>query len=821
MSSLNANINVINDNDMISPVIMARYLEDELKAGEVKHCDTCQCSKDLTVLADLTRSYTVATQTPFTLNASSSGNLNEPLTQLCLRCYSNLNSPSRTNSPYATKNLLKSSDSVISETKSSMSDLNDAEKLFTPAKKDDLMVNPILGHHRLCERTLASGATTGKATQKTTYSVVLDNMKTATVGYHQRRFMDGGGTALDMLEEHTMLTKKKTIDDLNGNEELEEEAKPLLSNSRSHSNLLEDCEESLKTQIKLKDREHMKSPSASTCSAIKSHANSLLKSHITGSANSLWSRASSGCEGAKMFETFNRNLIKTIKAENPKNRGPRLCAMRIQQNGQSNILLDNIESIEAVTPIIYRRRERLLDEELEDGKEVITSSQTGLSPNNGEGIKHSNNGASITTKGKLKMVSDVNDTGGGGGAVEVVSMNTKITVKDSVSNTIGDEIKTEIDETKTLGVTPNGFEVSSKKSSNTNTGTQSSSLSEAIDFQESVLMRRQQLSRVAEWVQNNSQQMERQQQQQQVLSTLIQCDSSGTDQPSSFSTLDQLDSVSVEKLSLDSGYKTTPQITALANSSQDDTIKTSDESLSPKSDDNADNGDMIVTTQLKENSQIYSTPQTYYRRTSRSGLPVAYTAATAANTVVTCSSDNPDSSSQSSQIIPEQPTCDILNYKYYPNDSDKTRAIKAELHTTTQNVDIAQMEYNVKQFLLKQNEWSMRTTRVHTTPTTTTTFSNSTISSRPSNSLRHIKLFSNTNIGPGIGERVRTTTTVSTSITPTTITTTSTITSKGNNRLAIKATRTENMETDFHTTTTATRIGVTGTKIPQRTETNL
>lgn len=47
--------------------------------------------------------------------------------------------------------------------------------------------------------------------------------------------------------------------------------------------------------------------------------------------------------------------------------------MRIQQNGQSNVLLDNIESIEAVTPIVYTRRERFLDEELDDTKDIITS----------------------------------------------------------------------------------------------------------------------------------------------------------------------------------------------------------------------------------------------------------------------------------------------------------------------------------------------------------------------------------------------------------------------------------------------------------------
>lgn len=123
--------------------MMAKYLEDELKTSDLKHCDTCNCStKDLTVLADLPKTYTIGTQT--TLHGDTNNSL-------CLRCNSNLNSPSCTTSPYILK-LVKSSDSVISETKSSVSDSNENDKLFTPVKKDDLMVNPILGHHRLCDR---------------------------------------------------------------------------------------------------------------------------------------------------------------------------------------------------------------------------------------------------------------------------------------------------------------------------------------------------------------------------------------------------------------------------------------------------------------------------------------------------------------------------------------------------------------------------------------------------------------------------------------------------------------------------------------------
>lgn len=348
--------NKSNDPDMISPIIMAKFLEDELKASEIKHCDTCQCSKqDLTVLADVSRSYTVSTQTPFQLQLGG-GNLNEPLTQLCLRCHSNLNSPSRTNSPYLMK-LVKSSDSVISETKSSVSDLNDMDKLFTPAKKDDLMVNPILGHHRLCDRTAGSGALqyqNGIAATKLSTNLLYPTTHLGTYGNEkylletsnslaagmqaksgfQRRFVEGGGTALELLNAaigssgnaSVQNIAKKVTEQVTPksvpNDELDDEAKPLLSAS-SQSNLLDYGRLKTSVGIELAEpaiEQQIKSP-ASVCSASDPKQN-LMKSTITGSVNSLWSRTSS-CEGAKMFETFNRNLIKTIKVSSKKTLFPK------------------------------------------------------------------------------------------------------------------------------------------------------------------------------------------------------------------------------------------------------------------------------------------------------------------------------------------------------------------------------------------------------------------------------------------------------------------------------------------------------------------
>ncbi|XP_026832265.1 uncharacterized protein LOC6546254 isoform X2 [Drosophila erecta] len=676
----NSNNSQATNPDMISPTIMAKFLEDELKANEVKHCDTCQCSKqDLQVLADVSRSYSVATQTPHQLQLQGSG-LNEPLTQLCLRCHSNLNSPSRTNSPYLMK-LVKSSDSVISETKSSVSDLNDMDKLFVPAKKDDLMVNPILGHHRLCERTALSGQNTeygnGKLTTSTmmyptthlgAYAAEKYLLETSNLGQlrsgYQRRFLDGGGTALQLLSKYEAGAVGVGHGDLE-----DESSKPLLSGV-SQPSLLE-SEQAPPPQLvvpaKLEDVCEPQpskpvapvAPPGSTTPAAPP-SGTQLKSTNSGSVQSLWSNKTSSCEGAKMFETFNRNLIKTIKAENPKYRGPRLCAMRIQQNGQSNILLDNLESIETYTPVIYKRREKLLDEELNDGKDIITSKES-----NAQSVVEAWQGSAAPHENvALQPVLEPQ--------VETAEL--------------------EPVETKPSEQTTNPGVNSPKHSAN------SSSISDAIDYQESVLLRRQQLSRVAEWVQHNTQQLEQRNLQQAPPAS---DSNSGTERQSSYSTLDRMDSISIEKLSMDSGYKTTPQ--QLTNGYPE---KSTEDSLSPKTD--------ITSNSLPENPPGTAVPPkktemctTYYRRTSRSGLPVAYT--TVAGGPPADSSPPAESASSGSEalICPEQPTCDILNYKYYPNDTDKTRSVQAELHTTTQNVDIAQMEYNVKQFLLKQNEWSM------------------------------------------------------------------------------------------------------------------
>lgn len=210
----------------VSPVIVAKFLESELKSKEVKHCETCACStRNLIELECIQTKFSESTQTEMT-------------TLSCARCNS-LNSPSRTSSPFLMK--LKSSDSVISETKSSVSIPSNLEKTpFTPSKKDDLMVNPILGHHRLCEHTK---------------------------GYNFQ----------PLSKEEEVVKAKEAVKD----------------NMPRHR-------ESVDNKSTVDDK------SVSGIQTVLSHGPG------NGSNASIWSKTSSK-EGAKLFESFNRNLIKTIR----------------------------------------------------------------------------------------------------------------------------------------------------------------------------------------------------------------------------------------------------------------------------------------------------------------------------------------------------------------------------------------------------------------------------------------------------------------------------------------------------------------------------
>lgn len=117
---------------------MAKYLEEEILAGDrfalkSVHCSTCQC-KDADTFHQKT--YSIGTQT---LGGGADAN-----NSLCLRCNSNLNSPSRS-SPC----IMKVGDSPERKNGSVMAN-GDEE---CTVRKEELQVNPILGHHRRTDRT--------------------------------------------------------------------------------------------------------------------------------------------------------------------------------------------------------------------------------------------------------------------------------------------------------------------------------------------------------------------------------------------------------------------------------------------------------------------------------------------------------------------------------------------------------------------------------------------------------------------------------------------------------------------------------------------
>ncbi|XP_053674946.1 uncharacterized protein LOC128725243 [Anopheles nili] len=586
-----------NGQGAVSPSVMAKFLEDELKSGNtllstpIKHCDTCVCThgpdtrrlaaSGSLLLADLLGSeqkyYSVATQTLL------KGDSNHAL---CLRCSSNLNSPSHNNSPYMMK-LIKSSDSVISETKSSVSDYlttpdkvsptggpvggasgpgpvhcevgsggdgdpADTLSLLVSSKKDDLMVNPILGHHRLgVDRAASLSPSSGDQQQ-----------------YQQQQFAKIGPSKMTPSQQHT----KKPVE-VQGfkagkapvcggqiqSTPPAPQPTPALPPKFSHdspSYIIKDTDQmsgSHATPISSSGNGVGMGPGGKYVGTSASGSVGSGLYHTVGSTNSLWSRTSSKDpekDGAKMFEIFNRNLIKTIKAENPKMSGPRICALRIQ-NGSSNILLDNLvddglEGLDSkpVTPVMYTRRAKFLDEELllDDDPSIglngaIKTTNLPTAASSADSISPTSYGQPMVTPVKMPpgaatedgtdghgnlvsgTINRVDEGGGGGecagpsGAIKQVCNMSTTTSPHSSDRlcTIGEEVSNLLINTKLssvgqpkprLDISVNkldGLDVTSKKSC-----TQSSSISSEIDIQESAILRRQQLSRVAEWVQNNS-----------------------------------------------------------------------------------------------------------------------------------------------------------------------------------------------------------------------------------------------------------------------------------------------------------------------------
>lgn len=297
--------------------------------------------------------------------------------------------------------------------------------------------------------------------------------------------------------------------------------------------------------------------------------------------------------------------------------------MRIQ-NGSNNILLDNIES--ETSPIIYTRRSKFLDDELDETKDIITSSQcdipTSISSTNISMVMPHGLGQSSVIDQSIKTIkTDLENS--------VASLNipkkNDLFISNAKENNLIDHIGTARHHHRL-----DKLENETISSKNVN---KTSPQSTELDLQESVFLRRQQLTRVAEWVQNNQ--------------------------------LENIEPISsqssVDAASIDSGYKTK------VNNNCNDTNAVVLDADIHSCLHNTDNGNIVT--------------------------------------------DNSLSGSNIAQIN---------NNLIHLNDHLITNGIdghSVNVATSQSNsgcvhknqnaqLDLAQMEYNVKQFLLKQNEWS-------------------------------------------------------------------------------------------------------------------
>lgn len=297
--------------------------------------------------------------------------------------------------------------------------------------------------------------------------------------------------------------------------------------------------------------------------------------------------------------------------------------MRIQ-NGSNNILLDNIES--ETSPIVYTRRSRFLDDELDETKDVITSSLCDIPT-----AISSTNVSMVMSHGQPTLLDQTIQTNKSDIENSVASSNIPKKNDLFISNTNENDI---IDH---IGTVRNHHHVDKieNESISIKNISKTSTQSTELDMHESVFLRRQQLTRVAEWVQNNQ--------------------------------LENIEPISsqssMDSASIDSGYKTKVN----NNCTDTKTVAVDTESLH-----NTDNGNSASDNSLSD--------------------------------------DIKQIESNFAQINNNL----IHLERVIPNGIDSRNIVSTISVTTTQpsqnakpsTNDFAQMEYNVKQFLLRENEWS-------------------------------------------------------------------------------------------------------------------
>ncbi|XP_053683164.1 putative uncharacterized protein DDB_G0277255 [Sabethes cyaneus] len=761
------------DSNALSPSMMAKFLEDELKSSDAllnspaKHCETCVCTRSsasLTsgalILADLLgdgqKQYSVGTQTVIKGETNNS---------LCLRCNNNLNSPSHNNSPYIMK-LIKSSDSVISETKSSVSDfLTTPDKTspnngssggqipLQPTKKDDLMVNPILGHHRISDRTNGNYNSTSPNSEQPVPSstTLLGLSKSNTMPIAGSGKQAPGGVSKKPLDVSKNKIQNSVANSLVGNKYSNDSPSYIIKDMDQMSGSLQTPKSGVDGSAGL---EHIGGSNKITSSGRGSGMY-----HAVGSTNSLWSRTSSRDperDGARIFENFNRNLIKTIKAENPKMSGPRICALRIQ-NGSSNILLDSLQDDDAAdstehlldtkltAPVIYTRRAKFLDEELllDDDPSIGLN---GAIKTTSLPTASSNSVTNVGTIGESKAVTSTgNGTSGEGVGTEGKNYSEKMTGNDNTSKdicnmstttsphssdrlcTIGEEVNNLLLNTKIssnvianktrLDINVNkldGIDITSKKSC-----TQSSSISSEIDIQESAMLRRQQLSRVAEWVQNNSklsnpENLSNTESDSENLAlasstSLIIADSLNNNGPSK-----GMQIVDTKGVHNNDSKLVTAKISHSTNSinlaqpAPIDIIVSHSNSYNNNYILTGNNSNSNITTASINNTFAQANSINITEAASIRGRSLAsFKPAAASAAYLDYNSNNQLLDSKLSLL-----DCSRQQQQQQHHEEALFEQNRDECQDDSSSVDLAQMEYNVKQFLLKQNEWSSITRRL-------------------------------------------------------------------------------------------------------------
>jgi hypothetical protein len=212
--------------------------------------------------------------------------------------------------------------------------------------------------------------------------------------------------------------------------------------------------------------------------------------------------------------------------------------------------------------------------------------------------------------------------------------------------------------------------------------TQSSSISSEIDLQETVMLRRQQLNRVAEWVQNSSK---------------INVTSSTTASPNAGTKTEPTETIPIKICvnndtttqnivdnnninSLGSNLINTHVTNQACINSKANMLSNND--ISQDIAQNSFNNDNL--SKLNNNLQQHDDNDELKRNLINSPKMVVHVN----NTITEYENEDDDANNNS-------------------NDNINNISNNQDLNDNDDKIDLAQMEYNVKQFLLKQNEWSI------------------------------------------------------------------------------------------------------------------